>query len=797
MSDRTLISGGGADAGPFPADATTTTARTFGVFANTITATLPPTPPPPFKMKGWLRHLLAVGVFAAATISTALLVPSITARRVSGTAPLNVHFNTLNTTSTQTADSFRRIFYWWDFGETTGPGVAQWARGIKNKTRNQAHGPIAAHLYEVPGTYTATVYAMDGVSIASEQVVITVDDPEVVFAGKTWTYANSGATAGTHINVAGNFDTVVNNINSLGNGYRHQLNRGDVFTATTTLKAITSSNGTLEPYGAGANPIIQLPVGDPTRSNGLLVFGGQSFASQTDWRVVDLTFDGSTTANTHTLYGVFLYGGVSNVTVVRPVVNHLNGALLSVEYHPDNFNDNLGLSVTAPNSHKLYQGTALYDATLTNVTQGIGGDTSTFPYGSFIEADYLVVQGCDFDLGANAAVAGWSHCLRIPSTFQALIANNNLERAGQTEHSLKLHASTAAQVTAAGFVWADSIVGVNSPGGGATHHVWITDNYMEAAYTNAILAAGPPSGAGLVDTLVNLYSIGIVGNLFYSGTNGTLQSAVWNQAPSSLVGNNIFCLPSTANSAGHVGVALCDRSQIFGGGTDVGWIQPTDCIASNNSYYCGNATTGTSVMVFIAAQATNAEVENNAMWSADSQAITFAGSRSDSSIAVAATGFVQGGNSSSVQTHQGTSPFTGSPPTTALADWVPAVGSYLLGAGVAPAIWKDINGVTRAAGSDIGAVERGGSLLATWELPTLMSDGSPIGTITGINVYFDPIPRMGTGIDYADSRVVSNPAALSALLTGLTPATTYYYAVTVTVAGVESDYGIEQSGVSA
>ncbi len=89
------------------------------------------------------------------------------------------------------------------------------------------------------------------------------------------------------------------------------------------------------------------------------------------------------------------------------------------------------------------------------------------------------------------------------------------------------------------------------------------------------------------------------------------------------------------------------------------------------------------------------------------------------------------------------------------------------------------------------------TMTATWALPTLMTDGTALGTITDQTVYYDTIPRMGTTTAYANSLAVGSGAAISKLLTGLAAATTYYYALTATVAGVESDYGIEQSGISA
>jgi hypothetical protein len=84
-----------------------------------------------------------------------------------------------------------------------------------------------------------------------------------------------------------------------------------------------------------------------------------------------------------------------------------------------------------------------------------------------------------------------------------------------------------------------------------------------------------------------------------------------------------------------------------------------------------------------------------------------------------------------------------------------------------------------------------------WVLPTTNADGSAIGTITGQTIYFDTVSRMGSGVAYAYSTPVGDGTSLSKVLTGLAASTVYYYALTVTVAGVESDLGIENYGTSA
>lgn len=85
---------------------------------------------------------------------------------------------------------------------------------------------------------------------------------------------------------------------------------------------------------------------------------------------------------------------------------------------------------------------------------------------------------------------------------------------------------------------------------------------------------------------------------------------------------------------------------------------------------------------------------------------------------------------------------------------------------------------------------------ATWILPTKMADGSAIGTITGQTIYYDTVSRMGTTTPYSTSVPVGNGVSTSLVIPGLA-AGTYYYALTVTVGGIESDYGMEASAIAS
>src|SRR3972149_6052856 len=119
-----------------------------------------------------LMASLATSAHAAVTAS---VVPS----RTSGVAPLSVFFDATTTTSDATTRPFHDLDYAWDFGD---PSAGAWA--LDGLPKNQAKGGVAGHVFETPGTYTVTLTVRNALGETDTQrVSITVQDPEVVFAG--------------------------------------------------------------------------------------------------------------------------------------------------------------------------------------------------------------------------------------------------------------------------------------------------------------------------------------------------------------------------------------------------------------------------------------------------------------------------------------------------------------------------------------------------------------------------------------------------------------------------------------
>lgn len=225
-----------------------------------------------------------------------------TASRSSGVAPLAVFFDAVdpaNGVVQPPLSGGRRDYtgfqYRWNFGDNPG---ATWA--TDGRSKNEAYGQVAAHVYENPGAYTVTlVVTQPSGTTTSYSQQITVQDPEVVYANsspntaeRTFYVASEGSdTNNGSFNAP--FRTWAHARSRLfaANGPRRVLlKRGQTFTHSTN-STISNRTGpyTIGAYGSGANPVIQHAGGT-----------GEALAldaSATDVRVVDVNFSGSHAGN--------------------------------------------------------------------------------------------------------------------------------------------------------------------------------------------------------------------------------------------------------------------------------------------------------------------------------------------------------------------------------------------------------------------------------------------------------------------------------------------------------------------
>jgi hypothetical protein len=101
----------------------------------------------------WLGTAVAAGPHAQPGMTT--VTATVTASRVTGVAPLAVLFDATGTTNTSGLDSFRQLNYAFNFGDDR--GLVWSVSGLPKNT--ETSGPVAAHVFDVAGTYTVTVKA--------------------------------------------------------------------------------------------------------------------------------------------------------------------------------------------------------------------------------------------------------------------------------------------------------------------------------------------------------------------------------------------------------------------------------------------------------------------------------------------------------------------------------------------------------------------------------------------------------------------------------------------------------------
>ena len=633
--------------------------------------------------------------------------PRVVVRRATGVAPLSVHFDATETTATGIDDPYRELWYLWDFGETQGPGVARWTVGADaGKSRNQAFGPIAAHLYEVPGQFTAKLIVIDRSSGATtvETVGVTVDDPDEVYAGRTTTYVNAGPSSDTQV-VTSSWDEVVSIINAKGNGWRHRLRGGDSFAmekpSNETVNNIRPSHLLIESFGR-AEAVLGRTGAAADSACTTVIFGHRRSQAQTGNVVKDIRIDCSANPPGNRGVAVGQYGG-TDLTLVRVTAKACQ-MLYANSLHTEGYNASQD---KAAHGHRGFDGLAVWDCLVTDVAEAAAGKK---PYAMFVGCNHGSIQGCKFDLdaGNNNSI---SHVLRMWHGYKTVIANNLLRGSGTTQHCLKLHARTAAEMAAVRRDPRTPPWGTGGDSGGWTRFVWIAANHIVATYTNTPVGIGAPSGGAFPDSGTQLEKIAFVGNFVDAGPNGTVHIGVGYWAHSGLIALNVFRF-ATSSTARSLCLHLGKRSEAFG--SDGPLLQvATDVKVWGNSAYMATASTNRCMFASVSNRSVDVELRNNAFWAPnDKGAVVASGcngpaDQSSTRIPITARGYSAAHNSSDEQCRQPASPFASAMPAR-VSDFAPAARSYLRNAGAGLRLPRDIPGVARGLSRPhIGAVDAG------------------------------------------------------------------------------------------
>lgn len=215
------------------------------------------------QVQPWLIGALSAFCLFAEPIQ-AQIQPQLQASRLSCTAPCAVQFDASSSTHTSPdIEPFTDLEYLWDFGDAQ---AGDWSTGALRGSRNEAIGPLATHVYERPGAYTVRVRVFDASGTqAGTQLQISVADPNAVFSGVATTCLAldnldwSGCPAGARREVGSSALSAYTNFG--GAGRRLLLRRGDVFSATGSLRLSGQGPGQIGAFGSGALPRLQQGAG--------------------------------------------------------------------------------------------------------------------------------------------------------------------------------------------------------------------------------------------------------------------------------------------------------------------------------------------------------------------------------------------------------------------------------------------------------------------------------------------------------------------------------------------------------
>lgn len=353
-------------------------------------------------------------VFAQTAVPVAITSSAINVsfmpHRVSGTAPLAVFFDATGTTSPAvTSRPFHELEYRFNFGDS---GAGTWSNGTgSNTSKNSAiGGPLAAHVYETAGSYSACLIAFDGTNTSPEQcVTITVTAADTTYSGtNTVCISNSTSFTGcpsgaTEVSSSSDWDAII--VSHRGNNKRLLFERGGTWQASTA-PTFGFDGWTIGAYGSGAKPICEVVTSGQRCLN-----PGTTSETHSDAKVIDLDFYGGATEGS-TTQAISIAGTFNNLLLLRLDVSNFNS------------------SFTAPsgNAPAVHNGIFWVEPTIrvNGIADG-GGNGIVF------KATRVAILGGDIDNEGNS-----EHVVRSNFWQRLVISHNTLTTPGTDKSTLSL-----------------------------------------------------------------------------------------------------------------------------------------------------------------------------------------------------------------------------------------------------------------------------------------------------------------------------------------------------------------------
>jgi hypothetical protein len=378
------------------------------VASPTVAPIAPPPSPLAVEPAGAVEPREALPCFGGeVTAAGPALELSLTASRLRGTAPLAVVFETVGTKAEATSRPFHELGYCWDFGDASS-GTYR-TTGL---AKNQAKGPIAAHVFEAPGRYAVTVSAADARGrVASRTLTVEVDDPERTFAGDATTCLSDTADfAGCPVGAKHVQGAALGALaNSVRSGARLLLRRGGRFTGSLTLNV--PGPGFVGAFGPSSAP---LPLVTTPKGPAFAISG--ETPSFSDWRIADLEITGTDKSK-----AVEVGGTARDLLLLRLNAHDLLGCVIAGDSIIDYWR-----SKGRPNQD-VTDVLVVADSTF---TRSVGGGNL-----AYTAAHRLVYLGNVFSNSLKG-----EHLVRTPWIDRGVFSHNDLGMAPAPRHLVKIHA---------------------------------------------------------------------------------------------------------------------------------------------------------------------------------------------------------------------------------------------------------------------------------------------------------------------------------------------------------------------
>jgi hypothetical protein len=571
---------------------------------------------------------------------------SLARSRLWGVAPLAVFFDATETTGSGIARPFHDLEFRWDFGDPA--GGATWGSGSRAglASRNAANGPVAAHVFETPGSYTVTLT----VGAAKATCVVSVQDPEAVFAGAATTCFSTsgnfgGCPAGANRVITSDFAAVTGAAAGGNTVRRLLLRRGEAWTASSPGRLRAPGPGILGAFGPAAEP---RPV--VRGASTILILSSPTTPGFGDWRVMDLEFDGRGSASS---MGIVDDGAASQVTLLRLSIHDVTAGIQFVSQRLDFHN-----ARPASTGHRIWDQIAVVDSSISSTRTG----------GVFLSARRFSFLG-NVVQGITGGPGSAEHVMRNKYIGKGVISHNSMSGAAPGKHVIKMHAP---EYSSAGVL-----------GGGLfTEQVVLSDNAFVGGDSGAAWTVTLGTTSGQYDE--RMRDILVERNWFRAGP-GTQISLVVN-ASDVAVRNNIC--DTTGGAAHHC-------FSVFQRGVEPA---PTNVRVQHNT--CYSADPGNFSCVGLGPSASNIAVQNN---------LAFAprAARAAMVNGAGASGIVVSHNSTDAQLRT-LAPGWVSPTPSLPAHFRLGAASPYVDSGTAVPVHSDFFEVPRprGAGVDLGATER-------------------------------------------------------------------------------------------